>query len=315
VIIRLEPQVLMELTTQEEIAKATPVPRKIFKNPLRHGTSSLYYNHFKVHGISATYPKALEEITLAICKLWEEHQKETLRMTDYFLDFKSRYMQARSKEQKIAMSFSNREEITQEYTTGARGNGGEMMREVRTFLRETSENFCEDKPEKRKIYLQIKALDRLFRSMPPMILEVSDEVFGYNCQNLNYEYKLTSPVKADDINFIILDSPTAQNLAEPCKLEFDVNKIVSLDELISLQIDANGHSYLPQYQDSFFEIVYHYQGSQTIRSVTRKKITEEMRKGKEFAEKRIQNDFIAKLINELGLVTFIKAKKINPYFP
>lgn len=246
--ILLNPQALKELTENEGV----PEHYQKFAYSLKHGTSSLYYHHFKVHGISATYPKPLEELILAIFALWEAHKKE-IPMTGYFLSFKFRYMKARSKRAEIAMSFSNQEKITSEYTIGARQLGGEMMREIRHFIRHTKEDFCVNNPRERTTYLQMTALDHLFKQMPPMILEVSEKAFEGHTRDHHYEYVLRNPVKPQDINFIILKKTPEVLQEQPINFTF--------------------------------------------------------------AEKKIQNEFIAKLIPELGLETFVKLRKINPYIP
>jgi hypothetical protein len=143
----------------------------IFPIKLCHGTTSLYYTHFKKFGISATYPAPLENIVAKIRNVWTKHEHDICRKTGYFRDFEKRYDKARSKKE-IAVSFSADPSITQEYTTGAR-HGGEWIREIRQFLYQASEKKALLSSEEQKTVKEMQSLVDLMGEVFPMIVKIS----------------------------------------------------------------------------------------------------------------------------------------------
>ncbi len=137
---------------------------------LSHGTTSLYAAHFKRHGISATYPAELHEIIAKVIRLWSAHENRVPK-TGYFRLFKQRY-DASMAQKRVAFSFSADPEITEEYTTGARGHGGEWMREIRNFLRDVLEHKHLFTHEEQETLSQMRALSEVLRLVPPMIVEI-----------------------------------------------------------------------------------------------------------------------------------------------
>lgn len=136
-----------------------------------HGTSSLYYKHFKEKGISASYPEALENLIAKVRKLWRDHEHEFIPRTDYFRMFEYRYDKARQKGE-VTLSFSANEWVTKEFTTGAR-RGGEWIRELRNFLSEASTKKEVFSVEEQKTLLETEALMDLILSAPPMQVKVA----------------------------------------------------------------------------------------------------------------------------------------------
>ncbi|MBP7074540.1 MAG: hypothetical protein KBA81_04055 [Rhabdochlamydiaceae bacterium] len=96
-----------------------------------HGTTSLYYNHFKEQGLSASYPKPLVDLVAKIRILWNSHQ-DIKPMTGYFQWFLNRFDRAQA-ENAVEYSFSANQQVQHEFTTGSR-HGGEWMRELRSFI-------------------------------------------------------------------------------------------------------------------------------------------------------------------------------------
>ncbi len=98
---------------------------------LCHGTTSLYYNHFKEHGLNASYPAPLVDLVAKIRTLWMNHQN-IKPLTAYFTWFLDRFARAQA-ENAIEFSFSANIAVQNEYTTGSR-HGGEWLRELRSFV-------------------------------------------------------------------------------------------------------------------------------------------------------------------------------------
>lgn len=96
-----------------------------------HGTTSLYYNHFKEHGLNASYPAPLVDLVAKIRTLWMNHQN-IKPLTAYFTWFLDRFDRAQA-ENAIEFSFSANIAVQNEYTTGSR-HGGEWLRELRSFV-------------------------------------------------------------------------------------------------------------------------------------------------------------------------------------
>lgn len=138
---------------------------------ISHGTTVLYRAHFKKHGISATYPAALEQMIQKIRTVWKNHEHDIMKRTNYFKLFEGRYDQARNK-QEIATSFSAQQSITVEYTTGAR-RGGEWIREIGYFLREAANKSNVLSPDEQETLLQAQALVDVMNTLPPMIVKIN----------------------------------------------------------------------------------------------------------------------------------------------
>ena len=137
---------------------------------ISHGTTSLYYNHFKQHGISATYPLALEGIIEKIRHIWRMHEDDIVPRTGYFTNFEERYDQARLRGE-IRFSFSADESITEEYTTGAR-QGGEWIREVKYFLASASRKNNVISNYRLEDLLETEALIDVMSQIPAMIVSI-----------------------------------------------------------------------------------------------------------------------------------------------
>lgn len=138
---------------------------------ISHGTTSLYHKHFKDHGISSSYPVALENTIAKFRAVWANHEHDITHRTGYFRDFERRYDQAREK-QEVAVSFSAQASITQEYTTGAR-HGGEWVRELRHFLREASVKKNVLSLDEQRTLLETESLIDVMSSVPPMIVKIN----------------------------------------------------------------------------------------------------------------------------------------------
>lgn len=138
---------------------------------IHHGTSSLYYDHFKTHGISPTYPLLLEKIIPKILFLWGNHEHDIAEKSYYFRNFERRYEAAHQAPPEIACFFSAQPIITREHTVGY-NQGGEWVRELKFFLDKASNQaklLTEDENKIRK-----EALDfvNLITQSPPMVISL-----------------------------------------------------------------------------------------------------------------------------------------------
>lgn len=276
---------------------------------ISHGTTSLYHAHFKEHGISARYPIALEGIIAKIRNVWTNHEHDITRRTGYFKYFEERYDAARARGV-VQLSFSCREEITREFTTGTRC-GGEWVREVREFLSAASKKKEVLASDEWETLLEAEALIQVIESVPPMIVKISagcpdlrplfvhtlllplEEFRAYvkrNCiQDMgytllpelehqkevlkaNYEIPLAVPVAAKylEFEFVKPSDYEEEPILDYPKLEFDQTSTISFEEIAKLRIESSGLSQIEEYQDSKFE--YSYKGDSYI--VTRKALTE-----------------------------------------
>ncbi len=138
---------------------------------ISHGTSGVYHKHFQRHGISATYPKALESLVTSIRKVWSDHEGDIAAKTEYFRWFEERYDMA-SKKKQITMSFSAGSSMD-EFTTGERGYGGEWVRELQTFLNKAKAKKERLNPDEQEVLLNTEALIDVMRKVPPMTVNVS----------------------------------------------------------------------------------------------------------------------------------------------
>lgn len=137
---------------------------------LNHGTTALYYRHFQEHGISSSYPPALEEIIEKIRSVWKNHETDICPCSQYFEWFEERYDEA-FQNKKIAVSFSAQQMITSEFTTGAR-RGGEWIREVRHFLREAYPKLGCLSAEEKQTVLKMEALVDVIDTVSPMVVTI-----------------------------------------------------------------------------------------------------------------------------------------------
>lgn len=168
---------LVELLFFRCMAQATPVDimqdfwqKHIRSFEIRHGTNSLYLNHFKQHGISSNYPVALEELIEKTRNLWQKHRYDIAPKTEYFCHFEQRYDQARSAKE-IGVSFSASGRVIDEFTLGAR-HGGEWIREIRHFVLEAQNNIHVLSSEERKILLELRSFIQVLESLPPLIVTI-----------------------------------------------------------------------------------------------------------------------------------------------
>lgn len=157
----------------------------VYSFKINHGTTSLYYQHFKKNGISTCYPQALENLILKIRKVWADYEIEITPRTRYFKDFEFRYDQARQNNI-VTVSFSAQSSITQEFTTGAR-HGGEWMRELRHFLREASTKNHVLSTEEQQTLLEAQSLIEIMNSVSPMIVKINA-----GCPDLNLTFETNS---------------------------------------------------------------------------------------------------------------------------
>lgn len=153
----------------------------IYSFKINHGTTSLYYQHFKNHGISTHYPQALENLITKIRKVWADHEIAITPRTRYFKDFEFRYDQARQNNT-VTVSFSADSSITQQFTTGAR-HGGEWIRELRHFLREASIKSYLLSTEEQQTLLEAQSLIEIMSSVSPMIVKINA-----GCPDLNNRF-------------------------------------------------------------------------------------------------------------------------------
>lgn len=137
---------------------------------ISHGTSALYQGHFKKYGISATYPEALRSFIPKIRKVWAAHEKDIFPKTGYFRDIEKRHDEA-ARANKVAVSFSANPRVTEEFTRGARGYGGELVRELSQFLREAREKEGLLSAEEKEVVEELDALIDVMKIVPPMIIK------------------------------------------------------------------------------------------------------------------------------------------------
>lgn len=185
---------------------------------ISHGTSALYLQHFKEHGLSATYPKALETIIQKIRTLWNNHEHDIMPKTGYFRWFEQRYDEARQK-LKVTFSFSCKPSITDEFTTGAR-QGGEWIREVRSFLRETRSKTYVFSTEEKQTLLETEALVYVIDTLPALIVKINA-----GCPDLakNHGFWNRSEILCSSRAFINLVKKDCPDWQTPAKLQTYLN--------------------------------------------------------------------------------------------
>lgn len=138
---------------------------------LSHGTTSLYQSHFQRHGISHRYPAPLANVITKIRKVWSDHAHQ-IPKTGYWELFEERYDHALAN-QRVAVSFSADPRVTEEYTKGARGYGGEWMRELRfTFIPEVLKQRELFSAEELEIISDADTLSDVMHSVPPMVVKM-----------------------------------------------------------------------------------------------------------------------------------------------
>lgn len=162
---------------EKKIQKAEAIIEKFWKEHIQafkfwYGTSALYYTHFKKHGISATYPVALQSIIKEIREIWTNHQYDVLPKTSDFLQFEHRYENAR-KHNKVEVDFAANCESLREYTFGERTGGGEWMYEVRRFLSKAARNIKVFSEEECQTLTKIDAFVKLLLKVPPMTVAIN----------------------------------------------------------------------------------------------------------------------------------------------
>lgn len=294
---------------------------------IKHGTSSIYLQHFKKHGISHHYPPQLSDLVKKVRDIWTEHEKSVIEKSGYFRMFEQRYDNAHEKEE-IAVSFSANPSITSEFTKGERGGGGEWIRELRRFVRYSEQNSKVFSEDQKKTLVKVKTFMHLMRVLPPMAIAINggvamrnpfwrahghgsfgslkdfqeyvqnrfpdwkepkklseflNNVLGKEIEEVKervskqYEISVHEPVKAENLEFHILDEAISKRKKEQKdfpKLAFDQPRKLSNEEVARLKITYTGFSILEEYSDSKFE--FDFAGDKTV--VTRRALTEQTRK-------------------------------------
>lgn len=143
---------------------------------LNHGTSALYFHHFKKYGLSSTYPPQLESAILRIRTVWNNHQ-DVMAKTNYWCGFEKRYEESRLyKDTTVSFSISR----THEYTHGERRYGGEWIKELKEFLKRASEQLNKFSDSEKEILLDTEALIQAMGSLPAMIVKLKPRHFLTN---------------------------------------------------------------------------------------------------------------------------------------
>jgi hypothetical protein len=321
------------------LALTTIYQSKIHPHRLLHGTSSIYEAHFKKHGISATYPPALENLIQRVRSAWDAHSNIHPK-TEYWLWFLQRYDNAKQ-HQKIEINFSSSPSITQEYTLGAR-RGGEWIRELRGFLRAAKEHPAVFTAEEKETLLEAEEFIQILDSVPPMAIAIKTPVkyiftFGSldafqtyikqtfpnwsNPQKLqtylkmniegrvaqtanshHYSDLIGFPIPPQNLTFEILQEPIKSSLPkEHPKIPFDTPTTLTYAQTAALKIHYNGFSELTNYADSRFTYEPYKNG--TI--LTRKTLTaQDINEKKAFfaqeeKKKAIRQRFISSLAQSL----------------
>jgi hypothetical protein len=200
-----------------------------------HGTNSLYLSHFKQHGISATYPAALEGMVTKIGRVWENHTQDIAPKTAYFRDFERRYDQARLSKQ-VAFSFSADRSITHEFTLGAR-QGGEWIRELRHFTREARAKERLLTADERQTVLEVTSFIQVLDSLPALIVKVHA-----GCSDLVRQYGWNRPLFSTFEGF-------SNHVKEQCAQWEDPAQLSSyLDETLLPELQSQQEEYRKKYE-------------------------------------------------------------------
>ncbi|MCH9608479.1 MAG: hypothetical protein S4CHLAM45_10550 [Chlamydiales bacterium] len=140
---------------------------------IAHGTTSLFHTHFKTYGISSCYPPALADIITRIRNVWENHKEDIVEKTNYFKWFEERYDKANSSQQ-VEISFTADPFRQQEYTRGARGGGGEWIRELKHFISnvEQSTHRTVLTADEAETVLEMEMLIEAMQQAPSMLVKV-----------------------------------------------------------------------------------------------------------------------------------------------
>ncbi|CAF23553.1 hypothetical protein [Candidatus Protochlamydia amoebophila] len=138
-----------------------------------HGTTSLLLKHFTEYGISSTYPPALHDMITKVRAVWKNHEYDILPRSGYFKNFERRYDDAHLKQQ-IAVSFTADPFRQKEYTVGARGYGGEWIRELNQFIYEAKQANRKDllTSEEKQIVMEMQSLIEVMQRIAPMKVKV-----------------------------------------------------------------------------------------------------------------------------------------------
>jgi len=135
-----------------------------------HGTTSLYYNHFKEQGLNASYPQPLVDLIEKVRTLWKNHQ-DIKPVSGYFLWFLNRFDNAQASNT-VEFSFSANQQVQQQFTTGSR-HGGEWMRELRGFVVKALAREHLFSPDEKLVLKEAQALIDVVSELPVMKVKIN----------------------------------------------------------------------------------------------------------------------------------------------
>ena len=253
-----------------------------------HCTSSLYREHFESNGISSTYPEAFKGVIDKIRGVWSAHLSVCEKR--YFGYFEERY-DAAIRSGKVAMSFTAKSDIIDEFTRGER-KGGEWLREMNRVvyyakqkghlfvesemaLIQEMETFIQSINEKPMMLVKVSAGSAFWTPLLcPLDLfnrYVKGECADWEDQSILLDYiegdlrpKISEHKKQilDEYEFSISQELSPEHLefeilpgvtvATSGLLEFDIEVKLTLDQVSKLEIEWDGSSANPDYSDSRF---------------------------------------------------------------
>ena len=143
--------------------------REVCSFKFSHSTSSLYREHFERYGLSAAYPEVFRAVIDKIRVVWNSHLDICSKR--YFGDFEQRY-DAAARSSVIAMSFTAKAAIIDEFTKGER-KGGEWLREMKRFIFYADQQLGLFSPYEVTVIQEMRIFIRSIDEMPKMIVKVS----------------------------------------------------------------------------------------------------------------------------------------------